>query len=90
MGDYLQVPIERIPTATLEALLEEFASRDGTDYGEQETSLRERVAQLRRQLLIGDVRLLFNTLDEKWDLLDRARANELLAMDGSSQQVFED
>lgn len=90
MSDYLQVPIERIPPATLDALLEEFASRDGTDYGEQETSLRERVAQLRRQLLIGDVRLLFNTLDEEWDLLDRARANELLAMDGSSQQVFED
>ncbi|MEO0437268.1 MAG: YheU family protein [Pseudomonadota bacterium] len=85
MSDYVQVPLERVPGATLDALLEEFASRDGTDYGERETALSVRVGQLHKQLIAGDVQLIFHTLDENWDLVDRARAAELLRAEGSEQ-----
>ena len=44
------VPWQDINPDTLNHLLEEFASRDGTDYGAYETSLADKVAQLEVQL----------------------------------------
>ncbi|MCB1699151.1 MAG: YheU family protein, partial [Halioglobus sp.] len=39
MANFVAVPVERLQPDVLQALLEEFASRDGTDYGERELSL---------------------------------------------------
>ena len=72
------MPPERLASETLLSLLEEFASRDGTDYGEQETPLAQKVAALRAQLAAGDIRLLYDADSEQWDLVDRARADDLL------------
>ena len=44
------VPWQDIPAQTLTNLIEEFVTRDGTDYGEHEVSLSTRVEQVRRQL----------------------------------------
>ena len=44
------IPYDQLPPDTLQALLEEFATRDGTDYGDEEVSLADKVAQLRVQL----------------------------------------
>ena len=63
----------------LHALLEEFASRDGTDYGEVETAIAQRVAQLRDRLERGEMALLYDSDSEHWDLLSRDRAAEFLA-----------
>ncbi len=79
MPDFIRVPIERLDGDTLNALLEEFASRDGTDYGESETPLDERVSQLRRQLDAGDIQLLLELTEERWDLVSRQDAEALLA-----------
>lgn len=68
----------RVPPESLAGLLEEFASRDGTDYGERETSLADRVSQLRTQLESGELRLLFEADSEHWDILPAAQARELL------------
>lgn len=38
----------------LDGVLEEYASREGTEYGEREYTLNEKVGQLRRQLARGD------------------------------------
>ena len=79
MPDFIRVPIERLDGDTLNALLEEFASRDGTDYGESETPLDERVSQLRRQLDAGDIQLLLELTEERWDLVSRQDAEALLS-----------
>ena len=63
----------------LQALLEEFASRDGTDYGEVETAIELRVAHLRSSLDDGAAILLYDADSEQWDLLPRERAIEFLA-----------
>ena len=44
------VPWQDIPADTLENLIEEFVSRDGTDYGEREIPLSTRVDQVRSLL----------------------------------------
>lgn len=72
------MPPERLAPETLTGLLEEFASRDGTDYGEQETPLDARVSSLQRQLAAGRVALVFDVDSESWDLLPADDARRLL------------
>jgi uncharacterized protein YheU (UPF0270 family) len=78
VASFLQVPPERIAADTLAALLEEFASRDGTDYGEREVPLAERRLQLEHQLRDGELALLYDSASECWDIVPRQRARELL------------
>jgi uncharacterized protein YheU (UPF0270 family) len=78
VSNFLEIPIDRLAVDVLDALLEEFASRDGTDYGEVETPVEIRVKQLRRQLENGDLVLLFDSDDQQWDLLPKERAGDFL------------
>ncbi len=78
MANFVAVPVDRVAVDTLLSLLEEFASRDGTDYGETEVPLEQKVAELRSQLAAGDIRLLYDVASEQWDLVDRVSAIELL------------
>lgn len=81
MADFVEVPIARIDPDTLRLLLEEFASRDGTDYGFQETSLEQRVEQLGALLELRELRLIYDLASEQWDLLGAAQARALLSQD---------
>ena len=78
MAQFVRIPIAELSADTLTSLLEEFASRDGTDYGAQETPLAHRVEQLRHQLNAGDAVLLFELDEERWDILPRDDAESLL------------
>lgn len=82
MAQLIAVPPERLEAPTLQALLEEFASRDGTDYGLRETPLPERVAQLHGQLRGRSLQLLYDLDSAHWDLVDAERAAALLAPAG--------
>lgn len=70
MAQFVQVPIDRLQPDTLQSLLEEYASRDGTDYGEREFSLDEKVRQLRQKLASGEAGLVYDQASEEWDILD--------------------
>ena len=78
MASFVEIPVDRLEPPVLDALLQEFASRDGTDYGLLETVLVEKVAQLRTGLNSGDLALLYDSDSEQWDLLSRQHAAELL------------
>ncbi len=78
MAEFVRVPPQRLQGEVLQALLEEFASRDGTDYGEREHTLAEKVAQLRGLLFSGELQLLYDADSEQWDLLPREQAEQLL------------
>jgi len=78
MSSFLHIPINRLQAQVLQSLLEEFATRDGTDYGEQEVSLEEKVRDLHKQLEQGSIALLFDTETEAWDLRDMQEAAQLL------------
>ncbi len=69
MSSYVQVPLNRLSEDVLQALLEEFASRDGTDYGAVELTLEQKAGNLRRQLEREEVAILFDTESEQWDLV---------------------
>jgi len=79
LADLLEIPPARLSAEVLAALLEEFASRDGTDYGDRELSLAAKVQQLRAQLDSGELALLYDGDSEAWDLLPRDSASVLLS-----------
>lgn len=78
MTQFVEVPPERLQPEVLQALLEEYASRDGTDYGEQELSLSRKVSNLRQQIQQGDLLILYEVEGEHWDLVPAEQANLLL------------
>ena len=49
--------------------MEEFVTRDGTDYGDRELSLDEKVENLRGQLRRGDARIVFDPESESVDIV---------------------
>ena len=77
MAQFVEVPLNRLDAAVLDAMLEEFASRDGTDYGLRERSLEEKVGNLKSQLSRGDLSLIYDLDSEHWDLCSRDRRREL-------------
>lgn len=78
MPQYIEVPPQRLPAEVLQALLEEYASRDGTDYGEREVSLEDKVTSLRSRVVNRDLRIVFETESEQWDIVPAEDANDLL------------
>ena len=50
------------------AIIEEYISREGTDYGAQEYSLEQKVGQVRRQLESGDIVLNYDPENQSCNL----------------------
>ncbi len=78
MSSYIRVPAERLAPEVLQELLEEYASRDGTDYGPVELTLAEKTGNLRRQLQDADLCILFHLETQEWDLVSKEQAQSLL------------
>ena len=57
----MEIAWKDIEAQTLERLLEEVVSRDGTDYGQHEISLKGKVDRLLLQLKDGRARLYWNS-----------------------------
>lgn len=82
MAEFVEVPVGDVEEGTLTRLLDEYCSRDGTDYGLTETPVPERVAQMRRQLASFEARLLFDVASEEWDIVPAEQAKLLLGQRG--------
>ncbi|KKO44612.1 hypothetical protein WG68_15070 [Arsukibacterium ikkense] len=65
------IPYTDIEHDTLHNLIEYYVLREGTDYGEQEVSLSEKVAAVRRQLKSGEVVLVYSELHETVNLMPK-------------------
>lgn len=56
----VEVPWDALPPELLEALVESFVLREGTDYGPREFAMTDKVAAVLRQLQRGDARILWD------------------------------
>jgi uncharacterized protein len=54
------IPHGELSADALQGVIESFVLREGTDYGEREYSLAQKVAQVRAQLELGQARILFD------------------------------
>lgn len=67
----MQIPWQSLDSETLTNLIEYFVLREGTDYGEHERSLSEKVDQVRQQLKSGEAVLVYSELHETIDIKRR-------------------
>lgn len=67
----IEVPWERLSRAALTSVIEEFVTREGTEYGAADVSLADKVAQVRAQLERGEVVVLFDVETETVNLATR-------------------
>lgn len=63
------IPWQQLNPATLDAVLEDYVLREGTDYGEQELSLAEKKQNLKQQLELGIVVIVYSELHESVSLM---------------------
>jgi uncharacterized protein len=56
----VEVPINELSAELLHAVVESFVLREGTDYGEKEFSLEDKVAGVLRQLKKGEAKIVFD------------------------------
>ena len=59
-----KIPWRSLSPEALKGVIEEFVSREGTEYGETEVSLEEKVQQVMWQLEKGDVMITFDDQEQ--------------------------
>ena len=65
------IPWQDLSPETLDNLIESFVLREGTDYGEHERSLEQKVNDVKRQRKSGDVVLVWSELHETVNIMPR-------------------
>jgi uncharacterized protein YheU (UPF0270 family) len=69
----IELSPDQLSAEALRGLVEEFVTRDGTDYGAVEQSVETKTAQVKAQLASGEARIVFDP--------DSGSANIVLARD---------
>ena len=69
----IEIPPGELAPETLQAVIESFIMREGTDYGELEWSLAEKVAQVKEQLARREIALYFDLVTQSMTLVPRDR-----------------
>lgn len=67
----IEIPFDRLSAETLNGVIDNFISREGTDYGAQEVSHETKVTQIRRQIEKGEVKIVFEPASETVTLVTR-------------------
>ncbi len=65
------IPPDRLDTDLLVALIEVFILQEGTDYGEHESALANKVKQVRGQIDKGDVLITYDQESETCNLMTK-------------------
>ncbi len=64
----MDIPYQSLSPEALTALIEEFVSREGTDYGVREVAFETKCTQVRGLLEQGRIRIVFDAETESCDL----------------------
>jgi uncharacterized protein YheU (UPF0270 family) len=63
------IPLEQLSTETLNAIIENFVLREGTEYGSEDVSLSDKITQVHQQLTQGSALLVYSELHETVNIL---------------------
>lgn len=69
------IPYEQLSSDALQGLIEEFITREGTDYGVEEISLGTKVEQIKQQLKRREIVVVFDMATETVSILSRRDAD---------------
>jgi uncharacterized protein len=65
----IAIPHRELSADALRGVIESFVLREGTDYGEREVQLEQKVAYVLRQLERGEAQILFDPNTESLDIV---------------------
>lgn len=67
------IPFTDISTETLDNLIEQFVLREGTEYGDHDVSLSDKVIQVKQQLKSGEAVIVYSELHESVNIVPAAQ-----------------
>lgn len=67
----IEIPIDAISKEALEGIIDSFILREGTDYGLVEAQHQTKYQQIQRQILKGDVKIVFDHITESVTLMTK-------------------
>ena len=82
------IPYTDISDDTLNNLIEYFVLREGTEYGEQDISLSDKVAQVKSQLEADQLVILYSELHESVDIITRQQWRQLVKQGEIENDTF--
>jgi len=65
----VKIPYDHLSSEALQGVVEEFVTRDGTDYGEVEIPLETKISQVVSQLKSGKAVIVFDQKSESCTIL---------------------
>ena len=68
------VPYTALAADTLRAVVESYVLREGTEYGERDYTLADKVAHVMRALERGEARIIFEPISQSIDIAPAAHA----------------
>ncbi|NPU92621.1 MAG: YheU family protein [Gammaproteobacteria bacterium] len=82
MDNLIEIPWDALAEDILNALVEEFVTREGTDYGQQEVALERKVAQVVNGIRRKDYVIVFDTEAESTHILTGQQWREAVRQSG--------
>ncbi|MFT4748304.1 MAG: hypothetical protein ACI8XG_002388 [Congregibacter sp.] len=79
------IPITDLTEATLMNIIEGFVLREGTEYGEADVSLTDKVQQVYKQLTLGDVLLVYSELHETVNIIPKQQLGDFELSEAQQQ-----
>ena len=67
-AEAVAIPWSQLEPATLQAVIESFVLREGTDYGMYDVPLAAKVSQVIKQLERGEAQIVFDPVTETVDI----------------------
>ncbi|HJN52272.1 MAG: YheU family protein [Pseudomonadales bacterium] len=65
----MRIPHDQLSAQALNGIIEEFITREGTDYGQRETPLEEKIRQIKAQIDRGEVIILYDSESQSCNLV---------------------
>lgn len=67
------IPFRELPDATLTSLIEHFVLQEGTEYGDQDVSLEQKVSEVKQQLERGEAVIVYSELHDNVNIVPAGR-----------------
>jgi uncharacterized protein YheU (UPF0270 family) len=67
----VEIPHTELPPVTLQAVIESFVLREGTDYGDRDVPFERKVADVMRQLVQGEAVIMYDPGTDSVDIVTR-------------------
>lgn len=69
------IPYEKLAIDVLDAIIQEFVLREGTEYGFEDISLEEKIDDIKQQLKVGNAVVVFSELHQTVNIMPAEHFN---------------